>query len=161
MLRNGVPDKLKQPFAFIIFGGTGDLSRRKLIPALSHLASLGYMPDKYAVLGTSRSPMTDESFRDVVRQAIQEHSSEDKAGGAPDLSSLIPFIYYQPGDSTKPESFEALKAKLDQLDKQANASRILSPFRRRIRQWQVDQIADDWKKVRSVLEQRRAAERDV
>ena len=38
-------DKIKEPFAFVIFGASGDLSRRKLIPALYHLASLGYMPD--------------------------------------------------------------------------------------------------------------------
>ena len=73
-----MPDHLQEPFAFVIFGASGDLSRRKLIPAIHHLADLGYMPEKYAVIGTSRSPMTDDAFRNVVRQAIEEHQREEK-----------------------------------------------------------------------------------
>src|SRR5438045_9512341 len=99
MLRNGVPDKLKQPFAFIIFGGSGDLSRRKLIPALHHLASLGYMPDKYAVVGTARTPMADDAFRDFVRQAILEHGKEDEPGSSPNRDKRAPFVYYKPADT--------------------------------------------------------------
>jgi glucose-6-phosphate 1-dehydrogenase len=112
-----VSDELKEPFAFVIFGGTGDLSRRKLIPALYHLASLGYMPEKYAIVGTSRTAMTDDAFRDVVRQAIQEHRSEENLAGHADDGKLLPFVFYQRGDTTKPESFVELKTKLDQLDK--------------------------------------------
>jgi glucose-6-phosphate 1-dehydrogenase len=99
-------EQLKDRFAFVIFGASGDLSRRKLIPALSRLASMGYMPDKYAVLGTSRSAMTDDAYRDIVRQAAPDQQSD----------RLLPFVYYQAGDTTKPESFAALKARLDQLD---------------------------------------------
>ena len=90
----------------MIFGGSGDLSQRKLIPALDRLASLGSMPEKYAVVGTARAPMNDDGYRDFVKQA----------GVAAD-SKLLPFVYYQQGDTTKPESFTALKTKLDQLDK--------------------------------------------
>src|SRR5215510_745974 len=108
-----MPDHLQEPFAFVIFGASGDLSRRKLIPAIHHLASLGYMPEKYAVIGTSRSPMTDDAFRNVVRQAVEEHEREEKTKSPPDR--LLPFIHYQPGDTTKVESFSALKTKLDQL----------------------------------------------
>ena len=81
-------DELKEPFAFVIFGGSGDLSRRKLIPALYHLANLGCMPGRYAVVGTSRSPMTDDSFRDFVRQAVQEHLSEEQPDGSSKAESL-------------------------------------------------------------------------
>ena len=101
-----MPEQLKDRFAFVIFGASGDLSKRKLLPALSRLASMGYMPDKYAVLGTSRSPMTDDAYRELVRK-----SAED---GQPD--TLQPHVYYQAGDTTKAESFTALKARLDQLD---------------------------------------------
>src|SRR5215475_4083065 len=111
-------EHLQEPFAFVIFGASGDLSRRKLIPAIYHLASLGYMPEKYAVIGTSRSPMTDEAFRNVVRQAVEEHEKEEKTKTTPDIDRLLPFIHYQPGDTTKVESFYALKTKLEQLDKQ-------------------------------------------
>ena len=111
-------EKLQEPFAFVIFGGSGDLSRRKLIPALYHLADLGYMPEKFAAVGTSRSAMTDESFRDFVSSAIQEHQKEDQPAAASNADKLIPFVHYQPGDTTKPESFSTLKAKLDELDKE-------------------------------------------
>src|SRR5206468_12124452 len=95
-------EKLKEPFAFVIFGGSGDLSRRKLIPALYHLADLGYMPDKYAIVGTSRSAMTDETFREFVRKSIQEHQKEDQPTSPADSEKLIPSVYYQAGDTTKP-----------------------------------------------------------
>ena len=73
-------DEVKEPFAFVIFGASGDLSRRKLIPALYHLANLGYLPQKYAVVGTARTSMTDGAFREVVVGAIQEHSKTEDSG---------------------------------------------------------------------------------
>jgi glucose-6-phosphate 1-dehydrogenase len=111
-------EHLKEPFAFVIFGASGDLSRKKLIPALYHLASMGYMPEKYAVVGMSRSPMTDEAFRDLVKKALEEHEVEDKSQGSPDQDRLLPFVFYQTGDTTNIESFKALQAKLDKLDKE-------------------------------------------
>src|SRR5437867_1911636 len=113
-----MPDRLQEPFAFVIFGASGDLSRRKLIPALYHLASAGYMPESYAVVGTSRTAMTDEAFRNLVKQALEEHGKEEPSESQMDADRLRPFVYYQPGDTTKIESFEALKAKLNELDKQ-------------------------------------------
>ena len=113
-----MPDRFQEPFAFVIFGASGDLSRRKLIPALYHLASAGYMPESYAVVGTSRTAMTDEAFRNLVKQALEEHGKEEPSESQMDADRLRPFVYYQPGDTTKIESFEALKAKLNELDKQ-------------------------------------------
>jgi glucose-6-phosphate 1-dehydrogenase len=113
-----MPDQLKDRFAFVIFGGSGDLSHKKLIPALYHLADMGYMPDKYAIVGTSRSPMTDDAFRKWVSAAIEEHQSEDQGPKGAHPEALLSFVHYQAGDTTKPESFTALKARLDQLDKE-------------------------------------------
>ena len=73
-----MPEHLQEPFAFVIFGASGDLSRRKLIPALYNLAGLGYMPGKYAVVGMSRTAMTDDEFRNVVKQALEENGAEEK-----------------------------------------------------------------------------------
>ena len=101
-------EHLKDRFAFVIFGGSGDLSRRKLLPALSRLASMGFLPDRYAVLGVSRSAMTDDAYRDLIRQSVQDQQTD----------SLLPFVYYQAGDTTKAETFAALKARLDQLDRE-------------------------------------------
>jgi glucose-6-phosphate 1-dehydrogenase len=106
-------DKLREPFAFVIFGASGDLSRRKLIPALYHLAALGYLPESLAVLGVSRTPMTDDAFREYSRKAIAEHQRQEEPG---DAGRLLPFLYYQAADTTRLESVLQLKTRLDSMD---------------------------------------------
>src|SRR5262245_61249735 len=112
-----MPNRLQEPFAFVILGASGDLSRRKLIPALFHLANLGYMPERYAVVGFARTPMTDESFRSFVQEALEEHRKDEPTEPPLSGNPLEPFVYYQPGDTTQAESFSALKTRLDELDK--------------------------------------------
>src|SRR5262245_59095087 len=106
---------LQEPFAFVIFGASGDLSRRKLIPALYHLASLGYMPASYAVVGTARSRMTDEEFRAFARQAIEEHLKQEKTEEPADMARLLPCGDYHPEDTADTETFNAIRAQLDEL----------------------------------------------
>ena len=61
----------KKPHAcvLVIFGASGDLTKRKLIPALYNLALEKRLPDRFAVVGYARTDMTDESFRDKMREA--------------------------------------------------------------------------------------------
>jgi glucose-6-phosphate 1-dehydrogenase len=56
----------------VIFGANGDLARRKLLPALYHLAEEGLLPARYAIIGSSRSEMSTDEFRDFAREAIDE-----------------------------------------------------------------------------------------
>ena len=56
----------------VLFGATGDLARRKLLPGLFHLRELGLMPDRFRIVGTSRSELSDDEFRAQVRSAIDE-----------------------------------------------------------------------------------------
>src|SRR5262249_61538968 len=56
----------------VLFGGTGDLARRKLLPGLFHLAAAGLMPDRYQIIGSSRRDRSDEQFCELARQAIAE-----------------------------------------------------------------------------------------
>src|SRR5689334_23468281 len=56
----------------VVFGATGDLARRKLLPGLFHLAAAGLMPDRYQIIGVSPQDMTGKQFRDLARQAITE-----------------------------------------------------------------------------------------
>jgi glucose-6-phosphate 1-dehydrogenase len=109
-------DHLQEPFAFVIFGASGDLSRRKLIPALFHLADLGYMPERYAVVGMSRTPMSDKAFREWVNQALQDHRDEASEPTA-DTGRLAASVYYQAGDVTSIDGLNGLKTRLDDLDK--------------------------------------------
>ena len=59
----------------VLFGATGDLARRKLLPGLFRLAQAGLLPKRYRVIATSRRDVTDEAFRELARTAVQEFGS--------------------------------------------------------------------------------------
>src|SRR5579864_5519451 len=63
------------PCAIVIFGASGDLTRRKLIPALFELASCGSLARRFAIIGFARSGMTDAAFQDSVARAVRENAS--------------------------------------------------------------------------------------
>src|SRR5918992_3629912 len=56
----------------VIFGANGDLSRRKLLPALYHLDAEGLMPEDYRVIGNSRSELSNEEFRSFARASVDQ-----------------------------------------------------------------------------------------
>src|SRR5436309_1649170 len=58
--------------AVVLFGATGDLAKRKLIPGLFHLAVSGLLPERYRIVGTSRKPLSDDEFRALARAAVDE-----------------------------------------------------------------------------------------
>jgi glucose-6-phosphate 1-dehydrogenase len=66
----------------VVFGATGDLTHRKLLPRLFHLAVAGLMPDRYQIIGVSPQDMTGEQFRDLARQAIADFGKVKPAGDA-------------------------------------------------------------------------------
>jgi glucose-6-phosphate 1-dehydrogenase len=63
-----------EPHVLVLFGATGDLARRKLLPGLFHLDQVGLMPDAYRIVGTSLSELDDQKFREHVRGALEEFS---------------------------------------------------------------------------------------
>lgn len=67
--------------SIVLFGATGDLAARKLLPGLLRLESVGLMPDDYRILGTSRRPMTDEEFREHTRYVVDRFGQADTDGG--------------------------------------------------------------------------------
>jgi glucose-6-phosphate 1-dehydrogenase len=66
----------------VMFGATGDLARRKLLPGLFRLAAAGLMPARYQIIGSSRRDLTSEQFRDLARQAVTEFGTGAPAGAA-------------------------------------------------------------------------------
>src|SRR5687768_12749420 len=66
-----------EPCVIVIFGASGDLTRRKLIPALYSLAYRRLLPEHFAVVGVARTPATDEEFRAKMEEAVKEHSRDD------------------------------------------------------------------------------------
>jgi glucose-6-phosphate 1-dehydrogenase len=69
--------RIPDPCAFVIFGASGDLTQRKLIPALYSLAFRRLLPDHFAVVGVARSEQTDDEFRERMKEAVQKHSRDE------------------------------------------------------------------------------------
>ena len=95
----------------VIFGASGDLTRRKLIPALYHLFKNNQLPEQFAVLGASRSELDDASFRDAMRQNLIE---KENAGGQT-LDDFCTRLYYQPLNTADRDDYGKLVPRLDAL----------------------------------------------
>src|SRR3954454_12312272 len=54
----------------VLFGATGDLAKRKLLPGMFHLAQVGLMPERFRIVGAARKPLSDEEFRALARDSI-------------------------------------------------------------------------------------------
>jgi glucose-6-phosphate 1-dehydrogenase len=102
--------------AIVIFGATGDLARRKILPALYNLCREEHLPGRYAVVGYARSDLGDEGFRVAARGAIEEHSRtplEEATWRAFEGS-----LSYVQGGFDDEAGFARLAARLDELDAQ-------------------------------------------
>src|SRR5256885_13767786 len=80
------------PTTLVIFGATGDLSKRKLLPAIYNLAHEGALPERFNLVGVSRGEQTDEEFQELARESIQQFSrrpADDQV-----LSSLVGGMRY-------------------------------------------------------------------
>ena len=107
------------PCAVILFGASGDLAKRKVIPAMYDLAVHDSLGERYAIIGFSRTPMSDESFRSTVGEAakgISEVGPIDPAKWNEFASNL----HYNAGDYGDPQAYEALCKRLEQLEKEKN-----------------------------------------
>jgi glucose-6-phosphate 1-dehydrogenase len=103
------------PCVMVIFGAAGDLTRRKLIPALYNLATEQLLSREFAVVGLARSQMTTEQFRDKVSQDIKQYAT-----GPVDSDLWEWFVrrmHYIPGDFSNPESYTGLRELLQKVDK--------------------------------------------
>ena len=97
------------PCTMVIFGATGDLTKRKLFPALYSLAAEHLLSPSFAVLGVGREPSeTDQTFRDKMRAAVEE-SEEVKSVDEECWQWLAQRIFYSGGEATDPSAYEAIK----------------------------------------------------
>src|SRR5947208_10458343 len=65
------------PTTMVIFGASGDLAKRKLLPAIYNLAHEGALPERFNLIGVSRGDMSDDEFRDQARKSIAEFSRRE------------------------------------------------------------------------------------
>src|SRR5262247_3559349 len=97
-LREGVRlEKTAEPCAVVIFGASGDLTKRKLVPALYRLTQQRLLPAEFAILGFSRSPMSHDEFREKMKDAIVTYSEAKKVDEAV-WDSFAKGIFYVAGD---------------------------------------------------------------
>ena len=104
----------------VIFGATGDLSRRKLLPALYNLAHEGALPECFNLIGSSRSEMSDEEFRTLARDSISEFSRTDADPKV--LAALIEHMRYVPGSFDDDSVYEQLDAYAKEWDEEAGVT---------------------------------------
>ena len=100
--------------SIVIFGATGDLTQRKLLPALFNLRCKGRLPTNTNILGFSRTPYSDEEFRQVMRKGTQEFG--DLAVHEDEWDAFAEGLYYTSGDLGKPEDFSRLRQRLEELE---------------------------------------------
>eukprot|EP01132_Coremiostelium_polycephalum_P018008 gene18008-21496_t len=106
-----------KPTIFVIFGGTGDLNMRKLAPALYNLYSDGYMPQKYAIIGTARKKLTDQKFRDVLMEGVNSFSRTGKVKKEK-WSKFAESVHYTSVDVSAPETFKSLKDDIEKYQQE-------------------------------------------
>jgi len=107
--------------AIVIFGASGDLAKRKLIPAIYELAREKLLDEKSYVVGYSRSPMSDEQFRKVAREAIEKHA-RTKPIDEQVWKSLEPRFYYTQADYGSKEDHARVGSTLGRLDEKFKSS---------------------------------------
>jgi len=99
------------PSALVIFGASGDLTRRKLLPALYHLSRAHRLPPRFAVLGVAKTPLDDEGFRQQFRDSLREFAEVNPADD-PVADSLASHMRYLTGDLDDPALYERLTSTL-------------------------------------------------
>ncbi|MDX6713811.1 MAG: glucose-6-phosphate 1-dehydrogenase [Baekduia sp.] len=105
------------PTTLVIFGATGDLARRKLLPAIYNLAHEGALPERFNLIGSSRSDMSDEAFATQAAEAIRQFSRRE-----PDetvLKELLANVRYVSGTFDQDGVYDQIKVGLDAFDEQA------------------------------------------
>lgn len=107
-----------EPVVFVIFGASGDLTRRKLIPAIYDLFKHRLLPENFALLGVSRSKLSDDDFR---QKSFLNNELFDVSGeSAEDLEAFAKLLFYQPIDTNNSDDYAKVKSRLGELDGEFN-----------------------------------------
>ena len=95
----------------VIFGATGDLTARKLAPSLYRLSKRGRLPDDLKIVGSARTPLSDDAFRDRLAGDVREFAPGDWDEAK--WKAFARRVFYAPGDAAKPGGLDGLKAWLE------------------------------------------------
>jgi glucose-6-phosphate 1-dehydrogenase len=107
-------ERVPDPCLVVIFGATGDLAHRKILPAFYNLRRAGLLPLETSIVGYSRRPYTDERFAAEMHAAVREHSRSPVEQALWD--DFAQMIHYQQGDFGDRDSYRRLAERIEQID---------------------------------------------
>jgi len=108
--------KPAEPQAVVLFGASGDLARRKLLPAFFHLFVEGLLPQGFAIVGYARTQEEEDEFRDRAREAVQEFGRADVSSD--EWSEFSSLLTYVPGEFDSELSMDHLRERLEEIDRE-------------------------------------------
>lgn len=114
-LTEGLERPVAAPTALVIFGATGDLARRKLLPAVYNLAHDGALPHGFRLIGVARGELDDQGYRELIATAVERFSRR-----RPDrdvLARLLELATYEPGSFDDSELYVRLRERLERFDR--------------------------------------------
>ncbi|EKQ68313.1 glucose-6-phosphate 1-dehydrogenase [Leptolyngbyaceae cyanobacterium JSC-12] len=109
-------DRVPEPQILVIFGASGDLTQRKLVPALYQMMRERRLPREFTLVGVARREWSHDFFREHMREGVEEFGSG--LGSELLWEEFAKGLFYCPGDIDNPESYQKLKAFLSELDEQ-------------------------------------------
>src|SRR6187200_1618009 len=114
-LREGLSTRaVPQPCSIVIFGATGDLTMRKLIPALYNLAADGELPPQVAIVGFARRPKTDEQFRTEQEESTKKFSRQQVRDDI--WKSFAEALFYHQSEFHDANGYKTLAERLEKID---------------------------------------------
>ncbi len=120
-LREGlVGERMPEPCSIVIFGASGDLTKRKLVPALYSLARERLLPPSFAIVGYARRPISDDEFRGQMREGVLKYARKRPPNPEEDAAFWHSFsegISYHQGNFDDVTAYQRLKVRLAEIDK--------------------------------------------
>lgn len=111
------------PHTIVIFGASGDLTSRKLVPAIYNLMRCGKLPEETRIVGMSRTPLSDEQWREMLEESTRKFIPAARFD--PETwAAFAERIHYQPGDIGVDDDFATLKARLAELEGSTETTRV-------------------------------------
>ncbi|MFZ1090388.1 MAG: glucose-6-phosphate dehydrogenase, partial [Xanthobacteraceae bacterium] len=106
------------PCSFVIFGASGDLTHRLLMPALYNLAAGGLLPAAFSIVGVGRTKLPTEAFRDGLEKALHQFGTREFDAAV--VQQLLGCVSYLDGGSEDPATYERLGQELARIEEKRN-----------------------------------------
>ena len=103
------------PCCFVIFGASGDLTHRLLVPALYNLAAAGVLPDAFSVIGVARRKLTSDAFRQDLEKSLHEFATRPVDDAV--AKRLLACVTYVQGEGDDPQTYETLRRELASVER--------------------------------------------